>query len=156
MLLSSLLYASSNLLSRFEGKVFYLCQHLCQFGLVDVICLALQDRESQTSNSRGSKEGGERDFHVETFLYLCQNAGSLEGVPSQLEKIVLDANRSRPQLLFPQRGQVYLSRRARGQILLVPQNAHLLWDWQRHPIHFVVGGQGEHCHWHKDGWNHVI
>ena len=79
-----------------------------------------------------------------------------DGIPTQLEKVIVDTNSLQAEHLRPDGGQGFLSGRARGDVGGLQIGPGLVGRRQCPAVYLAAGGQGQGFQRHKDAGHHIL
>ena len=110
---------------------------------------------SQGGHGRRLKEGQQRQRGSDGLVKARHDLNGQQGMPTQVEEVVMDPDPAHSQDLRPQRGQrLFIG--GTGRDVLLSQPSPRVPIRQRPAIQLAVGSTRQRRQRHESGWNHVV
>ena len=113
-----------------------------------------RDDRRHTGDGRMREQGRQRKLDLDLGANPGHDACCQQGVPPQIEEVVMDAYPLQSQHLFPDGGQLCFDGGGGSHIAL--EGNRLLWCWEGLAIDLAVGGEGESLQHHIGSRDHVL
>src|SRR5881628_2452911 len=93
---------------------------------------------------------------AELTLHFSEESHSQEGIPTNVEEVVVNTNGTPLEYFFPDRDQFLFGVCSRCSVHARSRRHAAVRGWQRVTIYFSIRCQRHLFQMHIDGWHHVI